>query len=162
MDVNQIQVIGLEALQSAFDDALRLVRLARFDFRGEKDIFAPVLHDLADPGFAEPVAVAVGGIHVADAQIEGAIERLQGLIFVLVHEEPATASHGQDGDAGTGPAQNAGRHLAASREGGRAGEGSRAEKATPGYLHRASVTQANAIRHARHEVSTPAWLRTPG
>ena len=49
------------------------------------------------------VSVSMGGVDVGDAEIDGAIERFEGLVLVLIHEEPAARAKAEDWhfDAGT-------------------------------------------------------------
>ena len=108
MHVDQVQVVRLQALQAAFQNALRVVAFTRVDLGGQEDAVAAGFHDFANALLAPPVAVTVGGVHVADAQVEGAVKGLQGLILILIHQEAAAAAHGQNGDARAGATEDAG------------------------------------------------------
>ena len=129
--VDEVEVVSLQALEAAFQNALRFVALARLDLGGQKDAFAASLHDLADALLAAPVAVAVGGVHVGDAQVEGAVEGFEGLVFVRIHQEAAASTHGQDGDARAGASENAGGDGIRGCERGSAGDCRGTQKVTP-------------------------------
>jgi hypothetical protein len=129
--VDEVEVVSLQALEAAFQNALRFVAFARLDLGGQEDAFAASLHDLADALLATAVAVAVGGVHVGDAQVEGAVEGFQGFVFVRIHQEAAASAHGQDGDARAGASENAGGHGIGGCECGGAGDGRGTQKVTP-------------------------------
>ena len=107
VDVDEIDVIGLQALEAGFEAAQKCVARAVGNFRGEPDIFAARRHDAADAGFALAVSVGIGGVEIGDAEIDGAIED-GGAVFVLIHKEAAAAAEGEDGNFGAGSSEGAG------------------------------------------------------
>jgi hypothetical protein len=112
VDVHQIDVVHLQALQASFQAAQEAVACAVGNLGGEKDLLTPRGHDLAHARLALAVAVGIGRVQVGDAEVDGAVERLERRAFILVHEEAAAAAEGQDGDAGPGaPEHSMGKGL---------------------------------------------------
>ena len=127
-------MIGLQALEAAFNDGQRLVAVALGDLGGEEDLLAARLHDLAHARFALPGAIGVRRIDIADAQVDRAVHRLDRFVFVAVSQKAAARAHGEDRHFGSGPSQRAGGQSqlasvgAGNRLGGQAADGSVLEK----------------------------------
>ena len=139
VDVQDVEAVGPQPLEAQLDLTPGVVGLARRELRGQGDLLAPLGHQPADPLLALAVAVGVGGVDVGDPQVEGAGEGLQGLVLVLVHEEPAAGAEAEDRDLHARLAEGAGRELGcgpgAEGRGDDGADGGRLEELTPGELH---------------------------
>ena len=100
VEVEQIDAVGLQALETRLDLAQRRVARPRplRHLGREPDLLAPRLHDHPDPRLAQPLAVVDRRVEVVDPEVDGAVEHAQRLLLVLVHEEPAAAPEGEDRD----------------------------------------------------------------
>jgi len=56
----------------------------------------------------------LGGIDVADAEVDGFVEGFEGVVLLFIGQEAAAAADAEDGDAGAGFAEEAGGELAGS------------------------------------------------
>ena len=111
MDVQQVDVIRVEAAQAAFDNAFGLVPVPRVDLGSEEDVLAARRHQLADPRLALPVSIPVGSIDVGNPQIERLRKSIQRFILFLVSQEAAPRPERQDGNPLAGLSEHAGRHA---------------------------------------------------
>src|SRR5215469_3714182 len=107
MDVYEVDLVGLQSLQAVFQALKEGVASSVGNLGGQPDLFAPRSHDLAHTRLALSVAVGVGGIQIGDAQVNGVVERRQGLLLVFIHQEAATAPKSEDRHARTRTAQSA-------------------------------------------------------
>ena len=100
VDLDQIDVIGLQELEAGLHRAQRAVAVSRVDLGGEKDFLAPRLDEFAEPLFAQSfdrtARVGAGGVEVIDAEAESPFE--QGLRRVFVFDG-AEAGAGAETDA---------------------------------------------------------------
>ena len=83
VDVDEIDMIGLQAFQTCFQPAQEFVAGAIRNLRGQPDIFAARGHHAADAGFALAIAVGVSGVEIRDAEIDRAIEDRGGACLRL-------------------------------------------------------------------------------
>src|SRR2546429_8443406 len=67
VDVDEVDMIGLQTREAAFEAPEEGVTSAVENFRGEPDVFATRGHHLADTGFALAVAVSESGVKIRDA-----------------------------------------------------------------------------------------------
>src|SRR5256885_2166781 len=111
MDMDQIDMIGLQALEASFQDAQGVVVLAGIDLCREEKSVSARGHYLPNARFALAAAIAVGGVDVGDAQVESVIQRLNRFVIFLVGEKSAAAAKREDGNSRAGVAQNARRHA---------------------------------------------------
>ena len=120
MRVQQVEVVGLEALQARLDLRQRRVARARRGryLGGEEDLLAPGGHDTADARLALSVPVVDGGVEVVDPQLDRPLEDGRGLVCG-VRQETAAAAEREDRDRHARPAEGAVRQL---RGGGLAGQ----------------------------------------
>ena len=111
VDLNQIDVIGLQELEAGLHRAQRAVAVARVDLGGEKDFLAPRLDELAEPLFAQSFdrAARVGarGIEVVDAGSESPFEQGLRRVFVFDGAETGAGAETDAGDHFTGFAEAA-------------------------------------------------------
>ena len=98
VDVDDVEVVGLEALQAELQLAPGVVGGAGAELGGEDDLLAPRRHQLADPLLALAVAVAVGGVDVGHAQVDRPAEDAERLLVRLVGDEAAARAEGEDRD----------------------------------------------------------------
>src|SRR4051794_11272458 len=103
--MQQIDVIRLKPAQTPLNDPHRFVAVPRIHFGGEKDALASLRHDLAYPGLALAIPVAVCGIDVGDAEVESFRKRGKGLFLVLVGKETAAGTERQNRDSLPGLAE---------------------------------------------------------
>ena len=108
VQVQQVHVVGLEALEAGLHLPQRRVARARArgDLRGQEDVLAPGRHHAPDARLALAVAVVHGGIEVVDPEPHRPLQDSRGLVG-RVHEEAAAAAHGQDRDRYARAAQRA-------------------------------------------------------
>jgi len=122
VNVNQVQTIGLQALQAAFENTHGRVPIAFRNFGGQPDFRSSRSHHFPDPFFALAVSIGVRGVHIGDALIQRAIECRYRLIVVRIRKKPAAASEGQDRDPCPGASQYALRHAMFGRRHPRCGK----------------------------------------
>ena len=116
VNVQQIDLIHLETLQAALQAAHEVVVGAVRNFRGQPNFLAARGHDLADARLALAIAVSISRVQIGDAQIDGAVERRQGLLFRLVHQEAAAAAKSQYRNFRAGaPKRAAGKRIRGNR-----------------------------------------------
>ena len=80
---------------------------------GQRHFLAPGRHHPPDALLALAVAVGMRGVDVGDAEINRAVERLEGLVLVLVHEKPAAGAEAEDRHFEAGAAERARGQFAA-------------------------------------------------
>src|SRR5205085_7357015 len=113
--------------------------------------------------------VGVGRVDIRDPQVDGAAEGLEGLLLVLVHQEPAAGAEAEGGDCdprlAEGTGGNLGRVAGAEARGGRGTGGGRAEELTPGEVHgcssRSKVGTARDHIRAARPGRGPTPIRAP-
>ena len=93
MNLDQVEVVRLEKLETGFYGAQSAVLVSRINLGGEKDIFPALLRKLSKPLLAQSLQwsarVGTRGVEVVNAEGESALEqRLRG-IFVLNGAESA-------------------------------------------------------------------------
>ena len=84
MDVQYIDMICLQTLQTVFNDAHGLIAFALVDFCGQPDFIATRGHHLADACFTEAIAIAERCVHIGDAKIQRMIQRVKSLVFFFI------------------------------------------------------------------------------
>jgi hypothetical protein len=71
VNLNEIDIIGLQEPETQLDRAQRAVAVARIDFRREENLFAPFSGKIAESLFAQsfdgPARVRTGGVEIIDA-----------------------------------------------------------------------------------------------
>ena len=106
--MQDLKVIRAQALQAEFDLTPGLVGRARGNLGGQRDFLAPGGHHPPDALLALPVAVSMCRVDIGNAEVNRAVERLDGFVLVLIHEKPAAGAKAQDRHPEAGAAQRAG------------------------------------------------------
>src|SRR5439155_3952774 len=96
VDVYEVQVIGLQASEAAFEAPEEGVARAIGNFCGQPDVVAARGHDLADTALALAVAISVSSVEVCDTEFDRMIQRSNGFFLVFVHEEATPAAKGEN------------------------------------------------------------------
>src|SRR5205823_1865148 len=78
VDVYEVQVIGLQASEAAFEAPEEGVARAIGNFCGQPDVVAARGHDLADTALALAVAISVSSVEVCDTEFDRMIQRSKG------------------------------------------------------------------------------------
>ena len=111
VDLNQIDVIGLQELETGFHRAQGAVAIARVDLGGEKNFFTALFGKLTEALFAEPLdtapGVGAGGVEVIDAEHESAFEQRLRRVFIFDRTEPGARTEADAGYHFAGLAQTA-------------------------------------------------------
>jgi hypothetical protein len=108
MDMQHIQVIGAQSSKAQLDFTPGLVCFSPWDLGCENDLFTSGRHYLADPLLALAVAIRMRRVDVPDAHGYCLLQCLQGLVFLLIHQEAAARSEPKNRDFHPGSAEGAG------------------------------------------------------
>src|SRR5262245_36159829 len=92
MDVEDIEVIGLQPLQTQLDLPHCIIALPRCDLGGKNDLLPSLAHQLSNALFTLPSPIVVSRVHICDSEVERLAERLKSLIFLVIHHEPASST----------------------------------------------------------------------
>ena len=112
MDMQQIEMIGLQGLQARFHDGEALLRIAVAQLGGNKDAVAAALQRLADALFGEVLlTIVVRAIDVADAQIQTLVNGLDRPVLFFVLQVAAARAHRQNRDVHAGLSEDTGGHV---------------------------------------------------
>src|SRR5262249_49360660 len=106
VNVDQIDMVGLQALQAARESSHKIVAGAVRDLGSEPDLLAARHHYFPHARLALLVPLSIGRIQVVYSQVDRAIKRGQRLLFLFIHQEAAATAEGQDGDTGASATQS--------------------------------------------------------
>ncbi len=99
VELEQIDVVGLETAQAFVDLLGGGEGVAGADLGGEEDVVATALEGEADVGFADAVAIVPGGIDEGDAAIDGGLNGADHDLLLDAGTGQVTAAEGDNGDA---------------------------------------------------------------
>ena len=91
VELQDINVVGAEALEASFhvdDDACRI---ERFCLSGDDACLTPFCNRLADNDFAVTAAVGRRGVEIVDAAVKGVVEHLDELPLIVLGTDSAAA-----------------------------------------------------------------------
>src|SRR5262245_31183158 len=111
MDVEDIEVIGLQPLQTQLDLPHCIIAPPRCDLGGKNDLLPSLAHQLSNALFTLLSPIVVSRVHICDSEVERLAERLKSLIFLVIHHEPASRTECQHRNRQTGSAKSSSRDL---------------------------------------------------
>ena len=165
VQVEQVEVVGLEPLQAGLDVLQGGVAgpRGRRHLGREEHVPAAGGHHAADARLALAVPVVHGGVEVVDAEVERALEHRRRLVG-RVREEAAAAAEGEDRHLDAGAAQGAVRQFRglgrAAERGQRRGRAHRQAAALQELAPADTVLRRHApLRCSVHTGLTPASSR---
>ena len=91
MEEIQVDVVGPQPLEARVDRLRDTGGVTRCDLGGEHHLIAPVAEGLADELLRLPAAVALRGVEVGDAGIDGRVDDGPGALGVDPHAEVVAA-----------------------------------------------------------------------
>ena len=91
VELQDINVVGAEALEAPFHIGGDACRLERFCLSSDNACLAPFCNRLADDDFAVTAAVGRRGVEIVDAAVKGVVEHLDELPLIVLGADSAAA-----------------------------------------------------------------------